>query len=119
MIVHGDTPDCRHLTDKPARLDLTAFFYIAAVQLGTRFRTWTAQRANLSQPDDSIPSTAVNKDFQTRAKPHLRHCKLDAARRLRRRKKTDDEFSRSNARHLPDTTAQEESRLKSRFDAEA
>jgi len=35
---------------QPARLDLTAFFYIAAVQLGTRFRTWSAQRANLSQP---------------------------------------------------------------------
>src|SRR2546427_426356 len=50
MIVHDHTPDCRHLTDKPARLDLTTFFYIAAVQLGTRFRTWSAHRANLSQP---------------------------------------------------------------------
>ena len=26
MIVHGHTPDCRHSTDKPARLDLTMHF---------------------------------------------------------------------------------------------
>jgi hypothetical protein len=51
MEVHGHTPDCRHSTDKPARLDSNdAFLYIAAAQLGTWFRMRLAHSANLPQP---------------------------------------------------------------------
>src|SRR4030095_11981721 len=60
MIVHGHTPDCRHSTDKPARLDSNdAFLYIAAVQLGTWFLMRSAHSANLPQPTP-IPTHGVN-----------------------------------------------------------
>ena len=73
MIVHGHTPDCRHSTDKPARLDSNdAFLYIAAAQLETWFLMRSAHSAHLPQP---TPDASTN--FRTRAWPHFCHCKLD------------------------------------------
>jgi hypothetical protein len=83
MKVHGHTPDCRHSTDKPARLDLTTLFYIAAVQLGISFEcTWRIALIYRSKAV-STPMRGHQQDFQILVKPHVRHCKLDAERRLR------------------------------------
>jgi hypothetical protein len=59
--------------------------------------------------------------FPTRAELQFRHCWLDPLAEVDRlydaapkrpcRRETDDEFSWSNARHLPDANAQEGSRM--------